>query len=136
MALYRDVVSHARLVGIRVILPTARAVTSLGHIDRSMDAQFEAFHALYRDKVRFTESLWCGWRVHRVSAADPLYAKAIGLMAEEAVRHFGTDHLYMLESVTKGYPRRKVRFYAGSPPRLIRSALAAFPPAQSGNVVV
>lgn len=101
MALYREVVRHARLLGIRVILPTSRAITSLGHIDRSMNAQFEAFHNLYKDKAAFIESLWCGWRVYRVSAADPLYTQAIGLLVEEAVRHFGTDHLYALEPVSE-----------------------------------
>ena len=97
IAMYQQVVNYARLLGMRITLPTTRATTNLGHIDSVDFAPYAAFHAQYRETIRFTESQWGGWRVLRVSPRDPYYPRLIGMLVEETTRLFGTDHLYQLE---------------------------------------
>ena len=101
IAVYQQVVQYARLLGMRVTLPTTRATTNLGHIDSVDFASFETFYEHYRETVQFTESQWGGWRVLRVSPLAPLYARIIHLFVEEIIRLFGTDHLYQLEPVSE-----------------------------------
>lgn len=97
IAMYQQVVQYARLLGMRITLPTTRATTNLGHIDSVDFASFDAFYTQYHQTVRFIESQWGGWRVLRVSPLEPFYSRLISLFIEEIIRLYGTDHLYQLE---------------------------------------
>ncbi len=97
IAMYQEVVRYARLLGMRVTLPTTRATINIGHIDTVDVAPFAAFYEQFHETVRFTESWLWSLHIRRVSPQDPCYPRLVGMLIEELIRLYGTDHLYQLE---------------------------------------